>query len=161
MKPLLSQAEYTKSLPKKRMGVCVLFFDEAGKLLIVKPNYREGWSVPGGVVDAEESPKESAIRETKEEIGLEIEDMKFLAVEHVSTVGESTEGIEFVFLGGTLSEDDVSRMVMEKEEFDALQFVELPDALPLLRESIKQRVLIGLEVMKTGVPVYSDVQRRS
>ena len=41
----LPPEEYFKNLPKKRIAAGVLFFDEAGKLLIVKPNYKDGWTI--------------------------------------------------------------------------------------------------------------------
>ncbi|MHB1163149.1 MAG: hypothetical protein ACYCZZ_01290 [Minisyncoccota bacterium] len=40
--------EYAKMLPKKQVGTAVLFFNAKGELLIVKPDYKEGWLVPGG-----------------------------------------------------------------------------------------------------------------
>ena len=52
--------EYAALLPKKQVGVAVLLFNSKNELLIVKPDYREGWLVPGGVTDEDESPLHSA-----------------------------------------------------------------------------------------------------
>jgi 8-oxo-dGTP pyrophosphatase MutT (NUDIX family) len=49
-----------------------LFFNDKEEILIVKPNYREDWLLPGGATEAEESPIECGVRETKEEIGVTI-----------------------------------------------------------------------------------------
>lgn len=65
--------EYYKTLPKKRMAVGVLFFNSNNELLIVKPSYKSGWSIPGGVIEQDESPRMGFIREVKEEIGLDVE----------------------------------------------------------------------------------------
>lgn len=46
-----------------------------GKVLLVKLNYgpREGrWSLPGGLVENDETPEEAAMRETQEETGFTI-----------------------------------------------------------------------------------------
>lgn len=158
-KKLLPQGEYLAQLPRKRMGVCVLFFDESNRLLIVKPNYKEGWSVVGGTVDAEESPRDCALRETKEEIGLVIDDMQFLSIEYIGTIGESIEGLEFMFYGGILNSNQVENIVIAEDEFDAYQFMEVEKALPLLRESIRRRTLQSLEILKTGKPTYTEFRK--
>lgn len=156
MRKLIPEADYLKTHARKRMGVGVLFFDESGKLLIVKPNYKEGWSVTGGVIDADESPKAAAIRETKEEIGLDISDIQFLLVEYVAGAGESIEGLEFMFYGGVLTADQVSKIVIQEEEFDGFQFTDVDTALPLLRPSIKRRTTAALAVIKSGIPTYTE-----
>lgn len=43
------------------------------KLLLVKQKNRDYWTPPGGLVDEGESPKETCLRETKEEVGVEVE----------------------------------------------------------------------------------------
>ncbi|SAK78869.1 NUDIX hydrolase [Caballeronia fortuita] len=39
-------------------------------LLLVKPSYRREWNLPGGSVDAGETPEAAALREIDEELGL-------------------------------------------------------------------------------------------
>ncbi len=43
------------------------------KLLLVKQKNRDYWTPPGGLVDEGETPEEACLRETKEEIGVEVE----------------------------------------------------------------------------------------
>ncbi|MBI2772954.1 MAG: NUDIX hydrolase [Chloroflexi bacterium] len=50
--------------------------ERGGSVLLVKLSYgpREGhWTLPGGLVESEETPEEAAVRETHEETGLDIE----------------------------------------------------------------------------------------
>ena len=47
----MKNEDYYKHLPKKRMGVGALFLSGKNDLLIVKPNYKDHWSIPGGVVE--------------------------------------------------------------------------------------------------------------
>jgi 8-oxo-dGTP diphosphatase len=35
--------------PMKYVSAGALFFDEQGRLLIVKPTYKDGWEIPGGI----------------------------------------------------------------------------------------------------------------
>lgn len=67
------------SLDKRASSASVMCETDDGKLLIVKAGYKEHWTVPGGVVDAGEMPRDAAIRETREEVGLQIDpnDLQF------------------------------------------------------------------------------------
>jgi len=50
--------------------------ERGGTVLLVKLNYgpREGrWSLPGGLVENDETPEEAAVRETVEETGFDVE----------------------------------------------------------------------------------------
>jgi 8-oxo-dGTP diphosphatase len=51
----------------------VIFISQGDSILMVKQNYGKGyWSLPGGVVELGESLEAGAIREVKEETGLDI-----------------------------------------------------------------------------------------
>ncbi|MGI9451938.1 MAG: NUDIX domain-containing protein, partial [Geminicoccaceae bacterium] len=65
-----------KQLPKKRLASAVLLFDHAGRLLLVKPSYRDEWLIPGGLVEKNESPWTAARRETLEEIGVALDQLR-------------------------------------------------------------------------------------
>src|SRR5260370_33639858 len=50
-----------------------LIFDQKARLLILKPTYKTGWTIPGGVMEAGgESPCEACVREVREECGLTV-----------------------------------------------------------------------------------------
>jgi 8-oxo-dGTP diphosphatase len=55
-----------------RVAAGVLFRDAVGRVLLVKPTYKDGWEIPGGYVEAGESPRAAAAREVKEELGLAV-----------------------------------------------------------------------------------------
>lgn len=49
---------------------CVIIDD--GRLMLVRHSYREHWGLPGGLVGRGEDPSVAAVRETSEEIGLDV-----------------------------------------------------------------------------------------
>jgi ADP-ribose pyrophosphatase YjhB (NUDIX family) len=54
-------------------SVSVLIIDESGRLLLVRhTGHDEGWAVPGGAVDIGESPAQAAVREVREELGVDV-----------------------------------------------------------------------------------------
>jgi 8-oxo-dGTP pyrophosphatase MutT (NUDIX family) len=65
-------ARFIASLPFKLVTAGVVCRDEAGRLLCVYDSFRRHWTVPGGVVDAEEDPRSAAVREAVEEAGVSV-----------------------------------------------------------------------------------------
>ena len=63
--------QYVASLNRKRMAAGVLFRDHDGRVLLVEPSYKPNWEIPGGAVEADESPWAAASRELIEELGLD------------------------------------------------------------------------------------------
>jgi ADP-ribose pyrophosphatase YjhB (NUDIX family) len=62
-------------------SVSVLPVDPSGRLLLVQhAGHHDGWAVLGGAVEVGESPAEAAVRETREEIGVEIRLVRLLDV---------------------------------------------------------------------------------
>jgi len=146
---------YYKNLPKKRVASGVLFFNDKKEILIVKPNYREDWLLPGGIVEVEESPIECGIRETKEEIGLDVKIEKLLCVHFVKS-GKRPEKIVFVFYGGILSETQIKNIKIQKDEIDEYRFVKPEETEPFLGERRFQRTLKCLEALKNNTVAYLE-----
>ncbi|MGF3104768.1 NUDIX hydrolase [Rossellomorea sp. DUT-2] len=67
------------SPPKHIISAATIVQNEKGEILLIK-GPRRGWEMPGGQVEEGESLKEAAIRETKEESGIDIEIVKFCGV---------------------------------------------------------------------------------
>lgn len=67
------------SAPKHIVSAAAIILNKKGELLLIK-GPRRGWEMPGGQVEEGESISEAAIRETKEESGIDIEVVKFCGV---------------------------------------------------------------------------------
>ena len=52
-------------------AICLVRRDD--QVLLVRHSYRDAWGVPGGLLKRHEEPTDAAVRETREEIGLDIE----------------------------------------------------------------------------------------
>jgi len=90
-----------------------MFRDQEGRVLVLEPRYKPTWDMPGGGVEADESPREAARREVREEFGLDIEPGDLLAVDWVSRADDFTEVIAILFDGGVLTSTDIDQIVLE------------------------------------------------
>lgn len=57
--------------PKHRLAASVAVINDQNEILLVK-NWKRGWEYPGGYVEKGESIESAAIREVKEEAGIDI-----------------------------------------------------------------------------------------
>jgi ADP-ribose pyrophosphatase YjhB (NUDIX family) len=145
----MSGAEYYKNLPKKRMAAGALLFDADGKLLILKPTYKDHWSIPGGVIEANESPREACVREIEEEVGLKIKNLKFLCVDYHRNEGNETgESLQFMFGAMVpLSADDVAAIRLQESEIGEYKFSSTHDALEMVGERLGRRIRKCLSII--------------
>jgi len=69
------------TITKTRLKGALVAIWHEGRILLIKKSYRKGWSVPGGMVKKGEAWKKAAVRETFEEVGLQIHenDLMFIA----------------------------------------------------------------------------------
>lgn len=140
------------------MGVGVLIFNEGNELLIVKPSYKDCWSIPGGVVEANESPRQACIRETKEEVGLELKNPRFLAVDYYANYDapEKGEALQFMFYGGVVNSQEVSMLKPAVVEINEIRFVKIDSALPLLSEKLQKRVVTCIKALTDSAAAYLE-----
>src|SRR5690348_2961409 len=53
-------------VPAIPVSAGALIFDRRGRLLIIKPTYKSGWTIPGGVMEADgETPWQACMREVR------------------------------------------------------------------------------------------------
>lgn len=65
---------YWRIVRPRTSGVKVLVFNQEGKLLLTRIGYMHRlWVIPGGAIDARETPKAAAVREVFEETGIQLQ----------------------------------------------------------------------------------------
>ena len=152
----MNEAEFFASLPKKRLAAAALILSERGEVLIVKPTYRHDWLVPGGTVEADESPHAACQREVTEEIGLARPLGRLLCLEYRPAERVITEALQFLFDGGTLTDAEARRIVLPPRELAAWRFAPLAEALALLHPKLARRVVFGLRARDSGATLYLE-----
>ena len=83
--------------PTQVLATGMLLWDENGRLLMVKTHNRLTLILPGGLVEAGESPAVAGQREVREEVGLNVSVGRLLAVQHLEAEGEKPSSVHFVF----------------------------------------------------------------
>lgn len=152
--------QYVAGLPRKRMAAGVLFRDGAGRVLLVEPSYKPNWEIPGGVVEAGESPWATAMRELVEELGWERPIGRLLVVDYVRPYDSRPEGVMFVFDGGLLEEIDVVGMVFPDAEILSVGFYSLDQVARRVKPLLADRVTAALEAVDQGITVLCEQGRR-
>ena len=150
----LATKRYLNKLPKKRMGAGCLFFDRQGKILILKPTYKDHWLLPGGVIEANESPRRACIREVKEETNLDCQPSRLLCIDYVSVRPHKIESIQFIFYGGILARE--VQINLPEEEISTYQFLEPEAAVSLLGVHSQRRLKSCLPFLDSQTTIYLE-----
>jgi 8-oxo-dGTP diphosphatase len=125
-----------------RMAAGVLFRDQGGRVLLVKPTYKAGWDIPGGYVEPGESPKQAAQREVREELGIDPPIGRLLVVDWAPHPDEGDK-VLFIFDGGQLDAGN-GLYGADPDEIAEVRFwtgADLATALPM---RLRQRVASAL-----------------
>src|ERR1043165_5702582 len=130
-----------------------LITDPDGRVLMVKPNYREGWSLPGGVLEHDERPEAGCAREVLEEVGLTVRPGRLLVLDWVPAGdGRPRPFVSFLFDCGTGAADTPIRLPLEAREESRCG---APAGAPALFPGwAGGRRAAAIEARRTGTTVY-------
>lgn len=152
-----TQAWYD-SLPTMYGSAAAVITDAPGeRVLLVKPNYRDHWSLPGGILENGEPPHAGCFREVEEEIGLVLPPGRLLTVAWTAPDGDRPRPIvSFLFDGGVLDESAAGGIRLQEEELDDWRFVAPEEFGRYLPPFLDDRVRAALTARCTGVPAYVE-----
>ncbi|MFJ9339864.1 NUDIX domain-containing protein [Streptomyces sp. NPDC101733] len=144
-------AAYIASLPRVLAGAAALFRDAEGRVLLVEPNYREGWALPGGTIESDlgESPRTAARRESAEEIGLDLPLGRLLAVDWSLGAGRPPLAA-YLYDGGVLDADQLASIRLQEEELLSWKLVEPAELTTHLLGSLGRRTQEAYRALESG-----------
>ncbi|MEW9527547.1 NUDIX domain-containing protein [Microbispora sp. NPDC049125] len=127
--------------------------DPSGRVLLVKPNYRDHWGWPGGHVDEGESPEAACGREVLEELGLTTDVGRLLVVQWVPPLDDRPVPlVHFLFDCGTVN--DGASVVLQAEELEGYGFFTAEEAGSLMPSYLVARLLAAESARASGTTVY-------
>ena len=133
-----------------------MIFDRSGRLLILKPTYKSGWTIPGGVMEADgETPWQACRREVREECGLDVRTGRLACVDfrrpRPARPGRpgNPGGIRFLFDCGKLGDASLAAVVLQAEEIGDFRWADPDEAAHLLSGPVGRRVAQALGAERT------------
>jgi 8-oxo-dGTP diphosphatase len=133
----------------------VLFFDEADRILLVQPTYKDYWDIPGGYVETGETPAQAAAREVREELGIEAT-VGPLLVADWAPHPEEGDKLLFIFDGGSLTAERMNGIRLQADELASYAFRYPAEAAALLIPRLSRRVAAAIDAHHAGRTMYLE-----
>lgn len=154
----INNKKYYESLPRKRVAVGALLFYQT-KLLILRPTYTtdyldtpiaRNWILPGGIVEAEESPEEALRREINAQLHIDVKATRLITVDYLRNFDVRGEYLHFLFECKELSESQVLGMKTKTDEIKDYKFTDRDNALSILNRNAARRLASLFESLRNG-----------
>ncbi len=137
-------------LPRLPASAGALVRNGDGELLVLKPTYKSGWTIPGGQIEADgETPWEGCRREVAEETGLVVTSGRLVCVDFLRPKRNRPGGLRFLFDCGVIGDDERRGITLQAEEISECRWVTAADADRLLSGPVGRRVARGLTAVST------------
>ena len=113
--------------------VALVFLRQGDSILLVRQRHDpQYWSLPGGMVEAGEAVEEAAVREAREETGLEVRLLRLVGLYSKPEEGALAVAFEGVVVGG--------RLLAATEETSDCRYFPLDRLGEPIRDHLRQRV---------------------
>lgn len=150
-----NEAENVEPMAQARAAAGVLFFDEVGRVLLVRPSYKPGWDIPGGYLHPGETPSEAAAREVSEELGIKPPIGRLLVADWAPHPDEGDK-ILFVFDGGQLTREHIAQIQLEPAEIAEYAYHDPALIGQLLIPRLARRIAAATTVRASSQTVYLE-----
>lgn len=155
--PTLPEWAAALSVARPVMGAGVLFVDDAGRVLLVRPSYKPGWDLPGGLVEPGETPRAAAARELIEELGVAAPFGRLLTVDWTrhEVFGDT---LSWVFEGRPMDPETLAALRVDGEELLEFGWHAPSQLTELCPPQIARRLLNALreKASGSGERVYAE-----
>jgi 8-oxo-dGTP diphosphatase len=148
-------ADSSEQFACPRTASGVLYFDQAGRVMLVRPTYKPMWDIPGGYVEHGESPAAALRREIVEELGTALPVGALLAVDWAPHPAEGDK-LLFVFDGGVLSQEEVGAICVDGAEISEFAFRARPELADVLIPRLARRVHAAIDARSSGRAAYLE-----
>lgn len=139
---------FIATLPTRRLAASALIRDESGRILAVKPNYRDGWALPGGTVEAHEAPQDGCFREVLEEVGLHLEPGRVVMIYHGLDMGVWGDSTYYLYDGGVIATD--TPITLQEEELIEYAWLSEDQLEEHFGRAFAARLSASLRALETG-----------
>ncbi|MEY2448817.1 MAG: 8-oxo-dGTP diphosphatase [Acidimicrobiaceae bacterium] len=126
--------------PSFTVGAMCVIERADGRVLLIRHLYRQGWGVPGGLLERHEAPTDAARREVREEVGLDVE----LIGEPAVNVDADPRRVDIVFRARPVDDADadgvraLSVEVLEARWFAVTDLPELQFETALAMQALER-----------------------
>lgn len=138
-----------------RSAAGALFLDSAGRVLIVEPTYKDHWEIPGGMIEAGETPGEACVREVAEELGLTVRLGRLLVVDWAPHPAAG-DRVLFVFDGGVLSPSRLAEISLQAEELASYVLIDQEEIESRLIPRLARRLRAAVSARATNTTAYLE-----
>jgi 8-oxo-dGTP pyrophosphatase MutT (NUDIX family) len=132
------------ALPKKRLIAHVLMRDVQDRVVLCETQFKQDWELPGGIVEPLEPPRLGAVREVREELGIDLQIGRLLVVDWMPPYLGWDDAIEMIFDGGVVTDNDLASWSLQPTEIKAVGLVDLTAAGELLTPLAFRRLSLAV-----------------
>ena len=155
---MTSRQEYLNNLPKKISSAGALFFNADWEILLLETNYKKDLEIPGGIIEENESPKQAAEREVKEELWIERQLWELLVCEYQIT--DEFECYAYIFDGGLLSQSHIDSFHLWESEIKQVTFFDKDDLWDKIKPQLRHRIQQSIIAKEWNSKLYYETDYR-
>jgi len=131
--------------PSWTAGALAIIERDDGRWLMVKPAYRKGWALPGGLLNKGEHPESGVRRELREELGLNV----IITGEPWVIFDAALRRIDIVFRSTLVPGFDPDSVEISSAELSDARWVD-PDDPPVLEGEVLDVMVLRRRVVEGG-----------
>ena len=147
------------ALPRKRLIAHVLLTDDDQRVLLCETQFKTDWELPGGIVEPGESPRLGAIREVREELGVDWPVGRLLVADWMPPYLGWEDAIEMIFDGGRVTAEQLDRFVLQTSEIRRVRLCTIAEAADLVTPLAHRRLALAASLGPDQMAYLEDGAR--